>query len=58
MWKDLIIEEIHQYRDEYSKQFNYNLHDICQDLRKKQGYDNRSIVVPTPRPIQKVSKVA
>ena len=35
MWKDLIIEEIHKYRDEYSKQFNYNLHDICQDLRKK-----------------------
>jgi hypothetical protein len=58
MWKDLIIEEIHKYRDEYSKRFNYDLHEICQDIRQKQGRDNRRVVVPTPRPAKKVSKVA
>lgn len=58
MWKDSIVEEIHIYRDEYSKQFNYDLHKICQDIRQKQGLDNRRIVVPTPRLIERISNVA
>lgn len=53
MWQDSIIDEIHKYRDEYSKQFNYDLHKICQDIRKKQGIDNRPIVRPMPRPVKK-----
>ena len=35
MWKDLIIEEIHKHRDEYLKQFDYDIHSICKDIRKK-----------------------
>lgn len=55
MWKDSIIEEIHRYRDEYSIIFNYDLHKICQDIRKKQGYDNRRVVRPMPRYIKEKS---
>jgi len=49
MWKDLIVEEIRKYRDEYAKQFNYDLHKICQDIRKKQGKDGRCVVSLSPR---------
>lgn len=58
MWKDLIIEEIHKYRDKYSKQFNYNIHTICKDIRKKQGQKDRPVVAPKPRLAKKIIKAA
>ncbi|MEM9273050.1 MAG: hypothetical protein AAGA80_08820 [Cyanobacteria bacterium P01_F01_bin.143] len=36
MYKDEIVEEIHRYREEYAKSFNYDLKAIFDDLRKKQ----------------------
>lgn len=36
MYKDEIVEEIHKYREEYAKSFNYDLKAIFDDLRKKQ----------------------
>ena len=58
MWKDLIVEEIRKNRDEYAKQFNYDLHAICQDIRKKQGRTGRRVVVLGPRPIKRIPSVA
>jgi|SaaInl8_200m_RNA_FD_contig_51_210186_length_719_multi_4_in_0_out_0_1 hypothetical protein len=52
MWKDPIIEEIHKYRDNYSKQFNYDLKKICEDIQQRQGQNNRPVVIPTPRPVK------
>jgi len=57
MWKDIIIEEIRKYRNEYAKQFNYNLHAICQDIRKKQGQDGRKVVSLSPKLIKRISKI-
>jgi len=51
MWKDLLIEEIRKYRNEYAKQFGYDLHAICQDLRKKQGQSGRRVVPLSPKPV-------
>ena len=36
MYKYEIVEEIHKYREEYAKSFNYDLKAIFDDLRKKQ----------------------
>jgi hypothetical protein len=36
MYKDEIIEEIHKYREEYARSFNYDLNAIFNDLRCKQ----------------------
>ncbi len=58
MWKDLIIEEIHKHREDYLKRYNYDLHAICQDIRKKQNQNERSIVQPKPRPARKGAKTA
>jgi hypothetical protein len=36
MTTDPIIEEIHNIRDEYAKQFNYNLLEIFNDLKEQE----------------------
>ena len=58
MWKDSIVEEIRKNRDEYAKKFNYDLHAICQDMRKKQGQAGRRVVSLNPRPIKRIPSVA
>ena len=58
MWKDFIVEEIRRNRDEYAKQFNYDLHAICQDIRKKQGRAGRPVVSLRPRPIKRIPSTA
>lgn len=44
MWKDPIIEEIHKYREEYAKKFNYNIEAMMEDLRKRQDESERTII--------------
>jgi len=44
MWKDEILEEIHKYREEYARSFNYDLKAIFEDLRKKQNAHPEKIV--------------
>ena len=51
MWKDPIVEEIHRYREEYAARFNYDLHAICEDLRKKQKESGREAISLTPEPL-------
>ena len=44
MYKDEILEEIHKYREEYAKSFNYDLKAIFSDLRKKQVARGHKVV--------------
>ncbi len=44
MYKDEIVEEIHKYREDYAKSFNYDLNAIFEDLRKKQIKSGRKVV--------------
>jgi hypothetical protein len=50
MWKDEIVEEIHQIRDNYAKSFNYDLNAIFEDLRKKQAESGREVVTLSRQP--------
>ena len=36
MWKDPIIEELHQIREAHAKQFNYDMWAIYEDLKAKE----------------------
>lgn len=36
MWQDPIIEEIHQYREAYAKQFNNDVWAIYEDLKAQE----------------------
>jgi hypothetical protein len=55
MYKDPILEEIHKYREEYAKSFNYDLNAIFEDLRKKQIARGRKVV---KLPIKRLSDTA
>ncbi|EAW35580.1 hypothetical protein [Lyngbya sp. PCC 8106] len=50
MWKDEIVEEIHQIRDNYAKSFNYDLNAIFEDLRKKQAESGKEVVTLSRKP--------
>lgn len=50
MWKDEILEEIYEYREEYARSFDYNLDAIFRDLRKKQNaHQQRVVTLPIKR---------
>lgn len=44
MHKDEIVEETRRLRDEYAKQFNYNLDRIYEDLKRKSALSGRKHV--------------
>lgn len=37
MFEDPIVAEVRRVRDELARKFNYDVHAICEDLRKRQG---------------------
>lgn len=47
---DKIIEEIHKVREAYAKKFDYDIHRMFEDIRRRQEQSGRKIVAP-----QKVS---
>ncbi len=49
MWHDPIVEEIHRIRDEHAKKLNYDLHAICEDIRKKQATSGIKVISRLPR---------
>jgi len=53
MINDPIIEEVRKARDEYAKQFNYDLDAIFRDLKKKHEQPGKKVVsFPPKRPNQ------
>ena len=42
--KDSIVAEIHRHRAEDAKRLNYDLHAICEDIRKSQAESNGKFV--------------
>ena len=53
MIKCPITEEIRKIRDEYARQFNYDLDAICRDLEMKQRQPGKKVVsFPPKRPGQ------
>ena len=49
MWQDPIVAETRALRDEYARQFNYNINDIFKDLMAKQAAHPERIVAFPPR---------
>jgi len=58
MRKDTIIDEIHEHREEYLKSLNFNIHAVCEDIKKIKDRNGRTVVQPKPRPARKVNKTA
>ena len=49
MWHDLVVEEIWRIRYDYARKFEFDLHAICEDLRKRQVNSDREIITHPPR---------
>lgn len=51
MWRDPIVEEVRQLREQYAAQFNHDLKAICRDLRRRQSEGGRKVVaLPSKTP--------
>ncbi len=49
MIDDPIVDEVRAARDQYARQFNYDLDAICRDLQQKQVQSGRKLVTFPPR---------
>jgi len=49
---DPIIDEIHQIRARYAAQFNFDLDAMFADLKAKEQYSGRQIIVRKPKPLE------
>jgi len=50
--KDPFVEEVRRFRMEHTKQFNSDLHMICEDLRRFESSLGDRVVTLEPRKIQ------
>ncbi len=56
MWVDPIVEEIHQIRQAYAAQFNYDLDAIYRDIKRQEQESGREFVtLPAKKPSAEVS---
>jgi hypothetical protein len=55
--KDPVVEEVRQLRDEYAKQFNYDLEAIYRDLKEQEKKSGRKYVSLPPRRLKCVEQV-
>jgi hypothetical protein len=52
MWKDPIVEEVRRIRHEHATKFNYNIHEICEDMRRRERESGRTYLTLPPRRIE------
>ena len=49
MWEDPIVAEVHRIREELAARFNYDIHAMFADMRKRQaGLGSRLVSLATP----------
>ncbi len=57
MRKDPIVEEIHRFREEHARKFNYDIHAMFEDIRKKQAKrKNLSTLQPVEPNLRRVAE--
>ena len=53
--KDPIVEEVRKIRHTDAAKFNFDLHAICEDLRKKEKACGHPVVSLPPKPLLKAA---
>ena len=56
MWNDPIVEEIRQFREDYAAKFNYDVVEICRDLKRQGEAKGYNYVPLPPKPFKTQSK--
>lgn len=44
MKSDPVIDELHRIRDEHAKKLNYDVHAICEEIRRREKSSGRTYV--------------
>lgn len=52
MWRDNIVEEIRNIREDHAAKFNYDLDSIYRDIKEKEKKSGRKIVSLVPKRIE------
>lgn len=52
MWQDPIVAEIRKIRDDYAKQFNYDLDAMIRDLKEFEKKAGLRVVRLSPKPFE------
>jgi hypothetical protein len=55
MEMDSIIAEIRKGREDYAKQFNYDLKAMVQDIRNRQAASGHMVVSFPPKPVRNIA---
>ena len=50
--RDAIVDEVRKAREDYARQFDFDLDAICRDLRRKQEASGVQVVSLPKRPVQ------
>ena len=57
MQTDPIVEEVRRIRQDYARQFDYDLHAIAADLRKHEQEHPERLVTFPPKPVRRRTTV-
>jgi len=49
---DPIVAEVRKVREEYARRFNFDLHAMCEDLRRKQNLSGGPVVSFPKKPVR------
>lgn len=58
MSRDPIVDEMRAIRDQYARQFDYDLGAIFQDIKKQEAESDRQFVTCSPKRIEPVKTAA
>lgn len=53
MQTDPIVEEVRRIRQDYARQFNYDLHALAADLRRHEQEHPERVVAFPPKPVRR-----
>jgi hypothetical protein len=56
--RDAVVDEVRKAREDYARQFDFDLDAICRDLREKQASAGVPVVSLPPRPPTPISRAA
>mgnify|MGYP006300584227 CR=1 FL=1 len=52
MWKDPIVEEIHKIREKMAEEVNYDVHQLIENMRKREKESKAKVVSRTEKKLQ------
>lgn len=56
MTEDMIMKELHKFREEWAEQFNYDIQAMVADLRRSQRESGREVVTLPPKLVAPVTE--